>query len=120
MTNQRNVYGDTLEACSMDPVTGYLRNGMCETGPDNPLGHMICVEVTEEFLMHQATLDNELRFEVPAKNFPGLKPGDRWCVIAEKWLESYHAGIIAPVVLRSTNYRMLELISLEDLERVAI
>lgn len=117
---ERNVLGGDLVPCCMDPVTGYLRDGYCRTGPDDPNSHTICVVITEVFLEHQAGVGNDLTTPRKDLRFPGLKPGDRWCVIASKWLEAYEAGAAAPVVLTGTNVRALEIVPLEALRACAV
>lgn len=115
-----NVLGDALEPCSTDPLTGYYRNGQCDCGPDDVGRHAVCAVVTEEFLAHQKAVGNDLSTPRPEWQFPGLKPGDRWCVVAERWLQAYHHGVAPPVVLASTNERALEFIPREALEENAV
>src|SRR5690349_5157895 len=93
----RNVLGGPLEPCGTDPVTGFYRDGSCSCGADDPGLHAVCAVVTEEFLMHQRAVGNDLTTPMPAYAFPGLKPGDRWCVVAVRWLQAYHDGAAAPV-----------------------
>ena len=112
---QRNVLGGELEPCSTDPVTGFYRDGSCTCGPLDPGLHAVCAVMTEEFLVHQASVGNDLTTPRPEWQFPGLHPGDRWCVVAGRWWQSYEAGVAAPVVLASTNYRALEVIPIEVL-----
>ncbi len=115
LTTQRNVLGEPLEPCSTDPVTGFYRDGSCTCGPLDPGLHAVCAVVTAEFLEHQRSVGNDLTTPRPEWQFPGLQPGDRWCVVAGRWLQSYQAGVAAPVVLASTNYRALEVIPIEVL-----
>lgn len=115
MTNCVNVLGGPMQICGMDPITGYLRNGCCETGPDNPLSHTVCAIVTADYIAFQDANDNNLSQPEAAKRFPGLVPGDRWCVIAASWYAAYKAGRACPVVLEATNERALEHVPLEAL-----
>ncbi len=119
MSSERNVLGGPLEPCSDDPVTGYYRDGSCTCGPAQAR-HLICTVVTTEFLDHQRSVGNDLISPVPEYGFPGLHPGDRWCVVADRWAQSYAAGVRVPVVLASTNVRTLELIPLTALQETAV
>jgi uncharacterized protein (DUF2237 family) len=117
---ERNVLGEALEACSLDPLTGFYRDGCCRTGPGDVGSHTICAVVTAEFLEHQLSIGNDLVIAVPLYNFPGLEPGDRWCVTARNWLRAHEAGAAAFVVLASTHERALEIVPLEVLEQYAV
>ena len=117
---ERNVLGGELEECGTDPVTGFYRDGCCSSGPEDMGSHTVCAVVTQEFLSHQQSVGNDLVSPVPAYGFPGLRPGDRWCVDALRWLQALEAGVAAPVVLSSTNERALELIPLEVLRAHAV
>ena len=117
---ERNVLGGELEECGTDPVTGFYRDGCCSSGPEDMGSHSVCAVVTQEFLSHQQSVGNDLVSPVPAYGFPGLMPGDRWCVVALRWLQALEAGAAAPVVLSSTNERALELIPLEVLQAHAV
>ena len=117
---ERNVLGGELEECGTDPVTGFYRDGCCSSGPEDMGSHTVCAVVTQEFLSHQQSVGNDLVSPVPAYGFPGLRPGDRWCVVALRWLQALEAGVAAPVVLSSTNERALELIPLEVLQAHAV
>jgi uncharacterized protein len=117
---ERNVLGGALEPCGTDPMTGFYRDGHCSCGPDDIGLHAICSVMTREFLEHQASVGNDLTTPRPAYDFPGLHPGDPWCVVAGRWLQSYRAGVAAPVVLASTNYRALELVRIEVLREHAV
>lgn len=117
---ERNVLGGELEECGTDPVTGFYRDGCCSSGPEDMGSHTVCAVVTQEFLSHQQSVGNDLVSPVPAYGFPGLRPGDRWCVVALRWLQALQAGVAAPVVLSSTNERALELIPLEVLRAHAV
>lgn len=118
--SERNVLGGDLEACSLDPLTGWLRDGSCRTGPDDHGSHTICAVVTEEFLAHQRGIGNDLSTPRPEFRFPGLNPGDRWCVTAPNWLRAHHDGAAAPVVLRATNHRVTEIVPLPLLRAYAV
>ncbi len=118
--SERNVLGGELEPCGMDPVTGFYRDGCCGTGPEDLGSHTICAVVTAEFLEHQRSIGNDLSTPLPAYHFPGLTPGDRWCVTAVNWARAYDAGLAAPVVLASTNEAVLRLVPLAALQRHAV
>ena len=117
---QRNVLGGDLEECGSDPLTGFYRTGCCDTGPQDVGSHTICAVVTSEFLEHQRSIGNDLSTPRPEYSFPGLVPGDRWCVTAPNWALAYEAGVAAPVVLAATNSRVLELVPLEALQSLAV
>lgn len=114
-----NVLGGELQSCGLDPVTGFYRQGDCASGPSGAR-HLICAVMTAEFLAQQQSVGNDLITPEPAYGFPGLRPGDRWCVVAERWIQAYTAGVAPPVVLASTNARALEVIDLETLQRYAV
>ena len=118
--DERNVVGGELEPCSTDPLTGFYRNGCCSTGPEDLGSHTICAVVTAEFLEHQRGIGNDLTSPMPAFQFPGLVPGDRWCVTAANWLRAHRDGAAAPVVLASTHERALEIVQLADLASYAV
>ena len=111
--DERNVVGGELEPCGTDPLTGFYRNGCCSTGPEDLGSHTICAVVTAEFLEHQRGIGNDLTTPMPAFQFPGLVPGDRWCVTAANWLRAHRDGAAAPVVLASTHERALEIVPLD-------
>ena len=115
-----NVLGGELEVCSIDPVTGWFRDGSCATGPGDVGSHTICAVVTREFLEHQLAIGNDLMTPAPMFRFPGLQPGDRWCVTAVNWLQAHRDGAAAPVVLAATNERALAVVPLEVLRRYAV
>jgi len=117
---ERNVLGHELQPCGVDPVTGFYRDGCCSTGPEDIGSHTVCAVVTAEFLVHQKLVGNDLSTPRPEWRFPGLKPGDRWCVVAVRWLQAYEDGAAAPVVLASTHERALEVIPLEMLREHAV
>ena len=110
-----NVLGGALETCCLDPLTGYYRDGSCMTGADDVGTHVICAVMTEEFLTFTKSKGNDLSTPFPHFNFPGLKPGDKWCLCALRWREAYLADKAPPVVLESTNKKALEYVSLEAL-----
>jgi uncharacterized protein (DUF2237 family) len=112
---QRNVLGGSLEVCSLEPLTGFYRDGFCNTGPDDVGSHTVCAVVTADFLAHQALIGNDLSTPMPQYGFPGLQPGDQWGVCAGRWLQSFEAGVAAPVVLRATNEAALEFVPLDSL-----
>ena len=111
----RNVLGGELEECGTDPMTGWHRDGCCTTGPQDHGSHTVCAVVTHEFLLHQQSIGNDLATPMPQYRFPGLVPGDRWCVTARNWLRAHLDGVAAPVVLAATHERALEIIPLSVL-----
>jgi uncharacterized protein len=115
-----NVLGRELESCGTDPMTGFYRDGCCQTGPEDIGSHTICAVVTAEFLEHQAQIGNDLSTPVPQYGFPGLVPGDRWCVTAVNWLQAYNDGAAAFVVLESTHARALKIVPLDALKEHAV
>jgi len=118
--DERNVLGGPLEPCGTDPVTGFLRDGSCRCGPEDVGLHAVCAVMTQEFLEQQQSVGNDLSTPRPEWLFPGLAPGDRWCVVAARWLQAYDAGVAAPVVLASTNARALEVIPIELLNENSV
>ena len=119
-SEERNVLGEPLQPCSSDPLTGFYRDGHCTSGPEDAGSHTICSVVSAEFLALQRDLGNDLSTPRPEYDFPGLKPGDRWCVVAFRWLQAYQAGAAAGVVLAATNFRALEIVPLEALRQHAV
>jgi uncharacterized protein (DUF2237 family) len=117
---QRNVLGGELEPCGTDPVTGFYRDGCCTWGVEDVGNHTICAVVTAEFLSHQRSIGNDLSTPHPGFHFPGLVPGDRWCVTAVNWLRAHADGAAAPVVLAATNARVLAVVPMEVLQRYAV
>jgi uncharacterized protein (DUF2237 family) len=115
-----NVLGAELELCGTDPLTGFYRDGCCSSGPEDVGSHTVCAVVTREFLDHQLSVGNDLSTPRPEWQFPGLQPGDRWCVVAVRWLQAYQDGVAAPVVLASTHERTLDVIPLRLLEEHAV
>jgi uncharacterized protein (DUF2237 family) len=120
MTTDRNVLGGDLDPCGTDPMTGYYRDGCCTTGDDDLGSHTVCTVVTKEFLEFQRGVGNDLSTPRPEYGFPGLQPGDRWCVVAARWRQAYESGVAAPVVLASTHERALDIVPLEALQRHAV
>jgi uncharacterized protein (DUF2237 family) len=118
--DERNVLGGALEPCGTDPLTGFYRDGHCASGPDDLGRHVVCVVVDAEFLARQRQLGNDLSTPRPEYGFPGLRPGDRWCVVATRWLQAYQAGAAGGVVLAATNERALEVVPLEALRQNAV
>jgi uncharacterized protein (DUF2237 family) len=118
--SEHNVLGGPLEPCGTDPVTGFFRDGCCSTGPEDVGSHTVCAVVTREFLAHQAAVGNDLVTPRPEWRFPGLEPGDRWCVVAVRWLQAAEAGAAAPVVLAATHERALDVIPLALLREHAV
>lgn len=116
----RNVLGNQLELCSIEPMTGWYRDGCCNTDPGDVGSHTICAVVTTEFLDHQAQIGNNLGTPAPQYGFPGLKPGDRWCVTAANWLRAHMDGVAAPVVLASTHELATQIVPLEILREHAV
>ena len=112
----RNVLGGELEPCGIDPLTGFYRDGCCRTGREDRGSHTICAVVTAAFLEHQRRIGNDLITPMPQYHFPGLAPGDRWCVTAVNWLRAHEDGAAAYVVLASTHERALEIVSLAALQ----
>jgi len=119
MTESLNVLGGELRACSFDPLTGYFRDGSCNDAEDDPGTHLVCTRVTPEFLAFGRERGNDLLTPRPEMRFRGLKPGDRWCLCALRWLEALEAGVAPPVVLEATHERVLDLVPLEVLQRYA-
>jgi uncharacterized protein (DUF2237 family) len=117
---ERNVLGDPLQECSTDPMTGFFRDGCCSTGPQDLGSHTICAVMTAEFLEHQRDIGNDLSTPMPQFRFPGLAPGDRWCVTAPNWARAYNEGVAAPVVLASTNEAVLSVVPFAALKRHAV
>jgi len=120
VSDGRNVIGGELESCSVDPVTGWFRDGSCATSPEDLGSHTVCAVMTREFLDHQRSIGNDLMTPVPAFMFPGLEPGDRWCVTARNWLRAHEDGVGAPVVLAASNESALRIVPLEILEAYAV
>jgi hypothetical protein len=120
MPEDTNVLGGRLEPCSVEPRTGFYRDGCCNTGPEDLGLHVVCVRVTARFLAFSAEQGNDLSTPQPEFGFPGLKPGDRWCLCAGRWREALDAGVAPPVVLTATHEEALAVVALDDLKRHAI
>ncbi len=115
-----SVLGGPLLPCSVAPITGFFRDGCCNTGPEDLGSHTVCVEVTAEFLAFSATRGNDLATPLPAYGFPGLRPGDRWCLCAPRWEEARQAGVAPPVLLEATHVAALDYVSLDHLRAHAL
>ena len=111
-----NVLGTELQCCCMSPLTGYYRDGYCHTGAGDVGVHTVCVMATEEFLAFSASRGNDLSTPRPEFDFPGVQPGDRWCLCAERWTEALEADMAPPVILEATHASTLEFVSIEDLK----
>ncbi|CAA9304922.1 FIG00809218: hypothetical protein [uncultured Coleofasciculus sp.] len=120
MTEARNVLGKELQTCCTSPMTGYYRDGKCSTGAGDVGAHIVCAQVTEEFLTFSKSKGNDLSTPVPAFNFPGLKPGDCWCLCASRWKEALDAGVAPPVNLSATHALAVEYVSLDELKQHAL
>ncbi|MEH2057999.1 MAG: DUF2237 domain-containing protein [Nostoc sp.] len=120
MTDAKNVIDGNLEICCISPMTGFHRDGFCRTGGQDFGSHVVCAQVTSEFLEFTKSRGNDLSTAVPDFNFPGLKPGDRWCLCASRWQEALEAGVAPPVILSATHARALEVVSLDELKKYAL
>ena len=116
----KNVLGDDLLPCSLDPLTGYYRDGCCNTGGDDSGVHTVCAVMTAEFLEFSRAMGNDLSTPMPQYGFAGLKPGDQWCLCASRWAEAFEADAAPKVVLEATHFSTLDFVSLRDLQRHAI
>ena len=114
-TPAKNVLGTPLVECSKDPLTGFFRDGCCNTDPQDRGLHVVCARMTAEFLEFSRARGNDLVTPRPEFNFPGLKPGDQWCLCALRWKEAFHAGVAPPVVLQATHERTLDVVTLDEL-----
>ncbi len=115
----KNIFGENLIPCGTDPLTGFYRDGCCETGIDDLGTHTVCAVMNEAFLTFTKSRGNDLSSPIPAYNFPGLKPGDRWCLCASRWLEAHKAGMAPQVILEATHEKTLTFISLNELVKYA-
>lgn len=118
--NYQNVLGTELQTCCTSPMTGFFRTGVCVTGSQDRGTHVICAELTAEFLTYTKSQGNDLSTPVPGSSFPGLKPGDKWCLCATRWKEALEAGVAPPVDLAATHNTALKFVSLADLQQHAI
>ena len=116
----RNVFGEPIAACSLSPMTGFYRDGCCNTGLDDVGSHTVCVVATAEFLEFSKSRGNDLSTPLPAYGFAGLKPGDRWCLCAARWLEAQQSGMAPRVVLKGTHERALEVVPFDLLKKFAV
>lgn len=119
-TSARNVLGTPLQSCSMDPVTGFYRDGCCNTGAEDMGLHLVCIEATAEFLEFSQAVGNDLSTPIPEYHFPGLKPGDRWCLCVQRWQQALEADMAPRVHLEATHISALEFVDLEQLQAYAI
>ncbi len=117
---QKNVFGEPLAVCSNKPLTGFFRDGCCNTGPQDVGSHTVCVVMTDEFLAFSKAAGNDLSTPMPEYAFPGIKAGERWCLCAARWQQAFEAGMAPRVVLAATHERALEIVALKDLKRFAI
>ena len=120
MSDARNVLGGLLQVCSVSPMTGFVRDGVCHTGPQDIGSHTVCAQMTDAFLQYSHSRGNDLVTPVPEYGFPGLKAGDRWCVCAARWLEAAEDGMAPPVVLDATHEHTLQTVALADLKYHAL
>ena len=120
MDESNNVFGEALETCSEKPITGFFRDGCCNTSEEDLGSHTVCVEVTEDFLEYSRFRGNDLTTPMPDYGFPGLEPGDCWCLCAARWLEAYHQGMAPRVFLRRTHQKALDIVPMEFLRKHAL
>lgn len=119
-TQAQNVLGGPLQTCCTSPMTGFYRDGCCHTGPEDRGVHVVCAELTEAFLSYTKAQGNDLSTPQPAYGFPGLKPGDKWCLCAARWKEALDDGVAPPVVLAATQAKALKYVTLDDLKQHAV
>ena len=120
MADAKNVLGGPLESCSTEPMTGFYRDGCCNTGAGDLGSHTVCAQMTEAFLSYTKAQGNDLSTPMPMYSFPGLKPGDRWCVCAARWQQAYDDGVAPPVALAATHETALQVIPLKILQACAL
>ncbi|MDA8108702.1 MAG: DUF2237 domain-containing protein [Betaproteobacteria bacterium] len=120
MSDAKNVFGEPLAPCGRNPLTGFHRDGCCNTGYDDVGIHVVCAQVTREFLAFSRARGNDLSTPAPEIGFPGLEPGDRWCLCAARWKEAFDAGVAPPVILAATHEEALAIVPLADLKRHAL
>lgn len=119
MEEQKNVFGEALLTCSMQPLTGYFRDGCCHADPEKRGSHTVCAVMTDDFLAFSKKMGNDLSTPMALYQFPGLKAGDNWCLVASRWVEAYRAGKAPLIVLEATNEKILELVPLSELVKFA-
>jgi len=120
MTTAKNVLGTELKPCCYDPLTGFYRDGFCQTGPTDYGTHVVCARMTAAFLTYTKERGNDLSTPLPVYSFPGLKPGDQWCLCVSRWKEAMLAGVAPPIILEATHERALDIVSIEDLKKYSI
>ncbi|MEQ8208720.1 MAG: DUF2237 domain-containing protein [Lacipirellulaceae bacterium] len=120
MSTPKNVLGEDLQPCCTDPMTGFYRDGTCRTGPGDMGVHTVCAEMNAAFLDFSKSRGNDLSTPQPQYQFPGLEPGDRWCLCAQRWQEAFEAGMAPAVILASTHMSTLEFVDLDDLKEHAL
>lgn len=120
MATPKNVLGTNLVTCSTDPMTGFYRDGCCRTGRDDLGIHTVCIRATEQFLEFSKQVGNDLSTPIPMYDFPGVQPGECWCLCAQRWQQALEAGVAPPVVLEATHISTLEFVDMEDLLAHAI
>ena len=120
MSQARNVLGTSLDVCSLSPMTGFVRDGLCHTGQQDIGSHTVCAQMTDAFLQYSLNLGNYLITPAPEHDFPGLKEGDRWCMCATRWLVAAEDGVAPPIVLEATHERALRHVTLADLKYHAL
>ena len=120
MQRAKNVLGTALKDCSHEPLTGFYRDGCCNTGAGDVGLHLVCVQVTEEFLAFSQMVGNDLSTSIPMYRFPGLRPGDKWCLCVDRWLEALEAGVAPQVDLEATHISTLEFLELDELKQYAL
>jgi len=119
-TREKNILGTELQSCCMDPLTGFYRTGFCQVGPDDFGVHAVCIEATSDFLEFSKAAGNDLSTPNPEFGFPGLKPGDQWCLCAPRWQEAFEAGVAPPVMLNATHESARDYCDLENLKTHAL
>ena len=118
--DQLNIFHESLEECSINPLTGFLRTGCCETNDNDQGTHTVCALMDKEFLQFSFNQGNDLITPMPEYNFPGLKPGDKWCLCANRWLEAFDAGVAPRIYAKATNLKTLDIISMEKIKKFAL
>ncbi len=118
--DQLNIFHESLEECSINPLTGFLRTGCCETNDNDQGTHTVCALMDKEFLQFSFNQGNDLITPMPEFNFPGLKPGDKWCLCANRWLEAFEAGVAPRIYAKATNLKTLDIISMDKIKKFAL